>query len=430
MRRTRGRPPPMTTPPLTRLIPHDPPLIRGRSQSRHSRRSVERSTSRGRSSSAGRSQSRGPPASVLVNRALACPRGSTGRRSQPRPSPSRSHESVNRSVLSSASDCEEWRDEVEANVRRYRAECREWLRTALFEEGRSDSITSPMEDKLLSGALLVEAVLHCEAIHMAAASSPPLEIMQDLRRRLRTQPRTLTECRENYQKAYEALQQRGFPLPQHVFSTEVERVLGGADDVAWAFLWHALRCYPDRVTRKVRASVQAGSVHQGYSPQHMQQLEEAVLHFLFELGVLRTYPGGLPPGLDPTATQPWPSRPATEPPRSLAEDSVLPYLRNGTLLCDIVEATAGPDDLPTIGVFDFPKVKKSCLSNISKALDELRLRPRMSKVYLDWPDEVYNGNMRVILPLLEDIMRWVHGRPPRKHRIRQSDVPYLPATPR
>eukprot|EP01062_Namystynia_karyoxenos_P021245 TRINITY_DN18061_c0_g1_i2.p1 TRINITY_DN18061_c0_g1~~TRINITY_DN18061_c0_g1_i2.p1 ORF type:complete len:762 (+),score=142.12 TRINITY_DN18061_c0_g1_i2:74-2359(+) len=158
-----------------------------------------------------------------------------------------------------------------------------------------------------------------------------------------------------------------------------------------------------------------------YSPDDMQRLERAALVFLFRLGVLRApHPGGV--CTDPLKAPPLSSEPAVEPPPTIWDPSVMHYLRNGTLLCSIVGVTGGPR---IVGVFEYPRVRKTCVANIRKACEALRERPGMSHVYLAAPEEVYEGNLRVILPLLEDIMRCGERKAPRRRRIAPGDRPYI-----
>jgi len=160
----------------------------------------------------------------------------------------------------------------------------------------------------------------------------------------------------------------------------------------------------------------------GYNSADTDRLEASVLLFLFHLGVLRQPRPGVEGDMDPTHVPPASREPAMNPPARISDGSVLPYIRNGTLLCRGALAAGAPRML---GTYECPRVAKTCVANIEKAFESLRELPGMSHVYLSAAEEVYKGNLRVILPLFEDVIKCAERRTPRRHRVQPGDRPYI-----
>eukprot|EP00756_Hemistasia_phaeocysticola_P057913 Hpha_TRINITY_DN34522_c0_g1::TRINITY_DN34522_c0_g1_i1::g.96410::m.96410 len=205
------------------------------------------------------------------------------------------------------------------------------------------------------------------------------------------------------------------------------RVLFGGDGN-----WRAEEVYSARVSTAASSPRFGADRWPSYAPADVERLEGSVLLFLFHLGVLRsTRPGEYcvfrcfrceGGDIDPTHAPPASREPASDPPARITDSSVLPYIRNGTLVCRAALAAGAPRML---GTYECPRVAKTCLANIQKAFESLRELDGMSQVYLSAPEEVFKGNLRVILPLFEDVIKCAERRTPRRHRVQPGDRPYI-----
>ena len=84
---------------------------------------------------------------------------------------------------------------------------------------------------------------------------------------------------------------------------------------------------------------------------------------------------------------------------------------SGVLLCDLVRRII---DKPICGVFRSLTSQNLALSNIKKALSSLRSIRKMGMKYVWAEEEILKGNFGVILGLLEDLLRFSDGVPPRQ----------------
>jgi hypothetical protein len=176
-----------------------------------------------------------------------------------------------------------------------------------------------------------------------------------------------------------------------------------------------------------------------YSSRNMLRLEEAVCEFLFSLNVLvEPTEHGLPadnsgaPVPDPhhaaflpTDRRKWHVR--TTPFKTISLSSVLPYLTNGTALCDVVSKVLGVELLP----FRNPRIRANCISNIRMMQNELMKHSpqRIANFFLCDAAPVYDSDIAFILLLLEDIMRLASKAPPRKRMPSETMQPYLSSSP-
>lgn len=136
-----------------------------------------------------------------------------------------------------------------------------------------------------------------------------------------------------------------------------------------------------------------------YFPQQIQELENSLLNWIISLGVLDTkyYPGNF--------------------------QELIPDIVSGVLVCDIVGRVL---EKPIPGIFRSPKTENSAFSNLKRALTPLRIEKRMSQKYVWNEMEILNGNLGVILGLLEDLHRFHDGFIPRKRgKSYHNDGPYL-----
>eukprot|EP01063_Lacrimia_lanifica_P020338 TRINITY_DN27668_c0_g1_i1.p1 TRINITY_DN27668_c0_g1~~TRINITY_DN27668_c0_g1_i1.p1 ORF type:complete len:915 (+),score=234.80 TRINITY_DN27668_c0_g1_i1:87-2831(+) len=303
-----------------------------------------------------------------------------------------------------------------------RREFTEWLSRARFPVPHARH-PNAVESELLNGTMLLRALVHCEAILLETDWSHLLAMCVD------APPRTLADCRAVYSHVY-TIVARNLRTTPATFARVVDDVLSGDVDAAWCLCWVILKGYPPHIHSNIRHNVRPKSMFTGYAGDAMRKLDWCAANFLFALGLVRAVPKPAQPR-EPTDTYPASHynmeafKPAAAAPETITDDAVLPYLRNGTMLCELAEMLTKQ---PVVGVNPHPRVKKACLANIAAALAALRTVGGLSKVYINGSaeDEIYRGCLEVILALLEDIWRYIDKHPPRRHRVRPGDVPYLP----
>ena len=314
-----------------------------------------------------------------------------------------------------------------------------WLQSANFKVPEHCPSLHSVDNLLLNGTLALEIVAHCEAEGNCNI------FLQKYTKLLSHHPRTMNDCRHIYSVILETVFRGNSKvkslstesddccnrqeLSKKTFNIVVEEILSGDEELAWCLIWLTLRRYPSTIHGNIRSVIQTGSVFQGYShPGDMFALEACILDFLTRLGVVKCFSPPLSSTLKPTETRMHPFKIALAPPSHLSSSAVMPFIRNGTLLCEIAEKVTYEH---VVGVFQFPKIEKTCLINIKKALTALRNVTGMSKVYLSEQcvEDIFSGNPSVILPLLEDVMRYSDRFTPRRHRVRSGDIPYLGSGP-
>eukprot|EP01012_Entosiphon_sulcatum_P046145 TRINITY_DN6186_c0_g2_i1.p1 TRINITY_DN6186_c0_g2~~TRINITY_DN6186_c0_g2_i1.p1 ORF type:complete len:656 (+),score=72.59 TRINITY_DN6186_c0_g2_i1:74-2041(+) len=324
----------------------------------------------------------------------------------------------------------------EAGPSSYETIVRRWLKS-LNSHLNTDPVTelglgtgSPFDDPLRSGTLLCQLVNFLEHVYalQAAAELPPTQQQQQavaegtaLCVAYHRHPTTLVHVRENVSRALAALAAKNIPV---VYTSQVEEILKGNSDVVWGLLYHVLVCFP--LPEPIPTFIYFSPKFECYPPRLMRDLEVSVLSWVTSLSLIFET---LPPAdekANPLST------PATirqhavcDPPPRITHPTVWPYLRNGTLLCDIATVATGKRIL---GVLRSPKTASSCLSNIRKATEALRSLKGMAKTYLDYDEDVYRGDKMVILALLEDVHRACDGVPARSRLIQRGDVPYVAVT--
>lgn len=209
-----------------------------------------------------------------------------------------------------------------------------------------------------------------------------------------------------------------------IFILKSERSIGGAQTTG-----------ADVVQRDVPVKVPIqGRFCETYSGRNMLMLEGSVCNFLYRLGVLpepqkHSIPSDdedalVPPPLAapflPQNRRHWHIR--TTPFATISLPSVLPYLTNGTALCDVVSQVLGVE----LTVYRNPRVRVNCISNIRTAQQELlkHYPLKISNAFLCDPNPVFEGDKAFLLMLLEDVMRLFAKAPPRKCLPNADQVPF------
>jgi hypothetical protein len=102
---------------------------------------------------------------------------------------------------------------------------------------------------------------------------------------------------------------------------------------------------------------------------------------------------------------------------------VIEDFRSGVLLCSLVSKVVG---VRITGVFKPPRTPQLALANTRKALEVLRGLSRMSQQFTWKESELCDGDVTVILGLLEDLHRFSDGLPARKRGPGyHNDGPYF-----
>jgi len=86
-------------------------------------------------------------------------------------------------------------------------------------------------------------------------------------------------------------------------------------------------------------------------------------------------------------------------------------LSNGSLLAEVVGTLF---NVKIVGIFKDPKTETTARSNIRKSLEILRTQSKMSQKFTWAEKEIYEGQLTVVMGLLEDLHRCFDGLPPRK----------------
>lgn len=165
----------------------------------------------------------------------------------------------------------------------------------------------------------------------------------------------------------------------------------GSHNFIWGFLYELKKFY------------NKNSQHQNINKKNntnndsntIKTLEKSLLYWLGTLGVFSN-------------DKPWP--------KYLKQ--IEEQFKNGTILCDIIEITEGKKTY----CHRNPKINGSKLSNINKALTILRQNTKISTKYLWKEKEILNGNMNIIIGLLEDIHKAFDGAPKNNNKHYLGDL--------
>lgn len=233
-------------------------------------------------------------------------------------------------------------------------------------------------------------------------------------------------------------------IPQTFLHVQAESVLRGATDELWGLIYFLLRKHgalpgPEDSNAaplcaiSAKLGVVSRSGEEVYTPRNMAALDAAACEFIFRLNVLAFGPSGplgdSAPFLSPLEAPHLPPREKctepTQPPKSIAHPSVWPYIRNGTLLCDMVSSSLNTE----VKTYRNPKVASCCLKNIAAAQFAVKCHvPKVSAQFLCVPDPIFEGDLAFTLFFLEDVMRLVHGAQPRRGKPAPSQSPFIPPT--
>lgn len=281
------------------------------------------------------------------------------------------------------------------------------------------------QDRLRNGETL--CVLFC-LLEPAAAQHSQLFSL------IRRSPRTIAAALENLEKVLWLLRLRRCPpLPAHLL-VQADEIVRCNVPLIWGLLWELMQTYagPSAASassldglpappfasaqsfgnlatlpvnrpfyrpqqpQKKQSSVAASSVtatsaasssarrELGYSPVQRRSLDLSLVDWLDACGLLRQVLG--------------PNTP--RPPTVLALE---PYLKDGSLLCQLLETALG---LPLEGPhYRHPHTFSQCLANLAKAVRQLRackaMPPRF--LYAGVEDDIARGHWDAILGLLEDV---------------------------
>eukprot|EP00941_MAST-03F_sp_MAST-3F-sp1_P002722 g2722.t1 len=255
-------------------------------------------------------------------------------------------------------------------------------------------------------------------------------------------PASLAAVRENIAFAMSTVSQNhvlGLPSMQHADS-----ILRGGGLAMWELLWRLMtqggqldnnicgnftsdaspitsstnqnedysqKCKNYQTNKRVSETSRGGAggyaAFGTYNRKEMRLLEQSLLLWMWDLGVLDRCSDGTIP-------------------RALQEDFIGPCLMNGTLLAQIIEEVTGET---LRGINRKPHTSTAVRSNFLKALKHLRRNPRCGKRYVRNVEKVsqqlQDGNRIVWLHLLEDCHRLAAGVPPRPVHATRREVPFF-----
>jgi hypothetical protein len=170
-----------------------------------------------------------------------------------------------------------------------------------------------------------------------------------------------------------------------------EDIVKGDAGVIWGLLSSLMKAYEGV---EVQSSVKS---ELPYSQEDLRKLEVSLVNWLSTLNVS--------------------DRPFMQLP------SVIEDFRSGVLLCSLVSKVVG---VRITGVFKPPRTPQLALANTRKALEVLRGLSRMSQQFTWKESELCDGDVTVILGLLEDLHRFSDGLPARKRGPGyHNDGPYF-----
>jgi hypothetical protein len=271
------------------------------------------------------------------------------------------------------------------------AEARAWLHKINFDvllTHRTHDHNDLLRDILRNGIFLCELVttLQQRPAIMKNVISPPARV---------------EDARANIELALSLLKGSHSIPAVFLYENSAERILRGEREAIWGLLYHIMRSYPNAISNSNQHYSKSNTL---YAPEQMRQLEQSLLFWLRTLGMLPATEGMSP---------------------HQALEQVEAGIRNGTLLCDLVSFVVGER---IIGVSRTPKVAATCLSNINRALEQLRKRKGITQEFL-WRDkELLDGDKNIMLGLLEDIHRFYDKVTPRSSSSSRGQ-PYLGKIP-
>jgi len=162
-------------------------------------------------------------------------------------------------------------------------------------------------------------------------------------------PSTISECRDNLLKVASVIKQRRADLPGKYLSEKaIESILKGEKQAVYALLYHLKACYPEGngENQPPRSHYQSvidtidtdSCLALPYTPQEIRMLDQSILNWLRQLGVLSKC-SKIPCSV-----------------HSLIE--LQRDICNGTILCELVQVVF---NLKIHGVFKDPKTDTTCI---------------------------------------------------------------------
>eukprot|EP00347_Sterkiella_histriomuscorum_P018003 403347156 len=235
-------------------------------------------------------------------------------------------------------------------------------------------------------------------------------------------PTTILECKENVGKVLSLIRQRRRDFPSRLLSEQsLESILKRDKQTIYSILYYLKFSYPDAIpienenqlnitNAAANCSTMSGAVNSHtqnlqlpYSQGEIRLLETSILNWIKSMGVLSKF-GTQYNGVE-----------------SLLE--IQKEISNGSLLCEIVQTVF---NLKITGIFKDPKTESSAISNIRKSLEVLRKQNKMSQKFTWAEKEINEGQMNIMIGLLEDLHRCFDGLAPRKRGPNYfSDGPYI-----
>lgn len=219
-----------------------------------------------------------------------------------------------------------------------------------------------LQDPVRNGVLLCELVTTLEKVTLIG---------------LQWKPYSAQAALANVELALGVFRERR-PVSMSLLNSAEEIVKGDAG-VVWGLLSSLMKAYE-------RAPAQpAAKSDLPYSHADIKKLEASLVNWLESLNV-------------------------TEKP-FVQLSTILDEIRSGVLLCSLVSKVTG---VRILGVFKHPRTSQVALSNIRKALEVLRGQSRMSQEFTWREADLQDGNLTVVLGLLEDLHRFSDLLPPKK----------------
>ncbi|CDW89619.1 UNKNOWN [Stylonychia lemnae] len=232
-------------------------------------------------------------------------------------------------------------------------------------------------------------------------------------------PSTISECKENLLKVISIIKQRRRDFPSRLLSEKaVENILKRDKQTIYSILYYLKLSYPDvqpieneallnTTSAAANCSVMSNQSQQNlalpYTTGEIKLLETSILNWIKSMGVLSKF------GQHYNEVQ------------SLLE--IQKEISNGSLLCEIVTTIF---NVKIMGIFKDPKTEATAISNIRKSLEVLKKQTKMSQKFTWAEREIYEGQINIVIGLLEDLHRCFDGLQPRKRGPNYfHDGPYL-----
>lgn len=268
----------------------------------------------------------------------------------------------------------------------------------------SSTDLSPPPPLPLSRDRLRNGQLWCELLSIL---EPDASMHVHLSHLMHSNVQTISQAKENLSRAFWLWRVRHCPpLPLHLLLLP-EDVIQGKKQVIWGLLWEIMQCYGKpaqlqyhsetsqspwpvlttyyrnpRPTATTSSSSSMKSKRLDYTVEERRALDQSLLDWLEDLGILRDLLGALP-------------RPLT----ILALEA---FLKDGTLLCHLTER-ALQLALPS-SFLRHPHSYSQCLANLTKCISVLRLHKVSTRyLYNGVEEEIARGQWDSLLGLLEDM---------------------------